>query len=341
MNRSSKGGLQFIDLVEIEVIAGDGGNGCISFRREKYVPKGGPDGGDGGRGGHVIIRGDHHLGTLIDYRYRKVIRAGRGQHGKGKNQHGKDGRDAFVRVPLGTVVKDALTDEVIADISSPVDVIIAKGGRGGRGNASFATPEDRAPRRREMGGKGERKRLVLELKLIADVGIVGQPNAGKSTLLSRLTRANPKIAPYPFTTLTPNLGVLRYGDRDVVVADIPGLIDGAHCGKGLGHDFLRHIERTRVILFLLDVSAGDLNQQLEHLRKEIELYNEDLIKRPFMIAINKVDLLDEVSLKGIEARGIGIPISALTGKGLRDLIQNLLGLMEGCGVRKNEREEKS
>lgn len=341
MNRSSKGGLQFIDLVEIEVIAGDGGNGCISFRREKYVPKGGPDGGDGGRGGHVIIRGDPHLGTLIDYRYRKVIRAGRGQHGKGKNQHGKDGGDAFVRVPLGTVVKDALTDEVIADISSPVDVIVAKGGRGGRGNASFATPEDRAPRRREMGEKGERKRLVLELKLIADVGIVGQPNAGKSTLLSRLTRANPKIAPYPFTTLTPNLGVLRYGDRDVVVADIPGLIEGAHSGKGLGHDFLRHIERTRVILFLLDASADDLNHQLEQLRKEIELYNQDLTKRPLMIAINKVDLLDEVSLKDIEARGIGIPISALTGKGLRDLIQNLLGLMEGCGVRENEREEKS
>jgi len=341
VNRSSKGGLQFIDLVEIEVIAGDGGNGCVSFRREKFVPKGGPDGGDGGRGGHVIIRGDKHLGTLIDYRYRKVIRAGRGGHGKGKNQHGKDGKDAIVRVPLGTVVKDASTGEVIADISSEIDFIVARGGRGGRGNASFATPEDRAPRKREEGEKGERKRIILELKLIADVGIVGEPNAGKSTLLSRLTRANPKIASYPFTTLTPNLGVLKYGDRDIVLADIPGLIEGAHLGKGLGHDFLRHIERTKVILFLLDVSRGDLDSQLRSLRRELELYNVELIRRPSMVAINKVDLLDEEALRRIEEKRLGIPVSALTGKGLGELVKGLLGLLEGCGVMDDDREHRS
>lgn len=341
MNRSSKAGLQFVDLVEIEVIAGDGGDGCISFRREKFVPKGGPDGGDGGRGGHVIVRGDRHLGTLIDYKYRKVIRAGRGQHGKGKNQHGKDGKDVILRVPLGTIVKDAETGELVADISSERDVVVAQGGRGGRGNAAFATPQDRAPRKREEGEKGERRRLVLELKLIADVGIVGQPNAGKSTLLSRLTRANPKIGPYPFTTLTPNLGVMAYGDRSVVVADIPGLIEGAHCGKGLGHDFLRHIERTRMILFLLDVSAGDLGGQLESLKRELELYNRDLVERPSLVAINKIDLLDTSSLRKIEKQGIGIPISALTGKGLQKLVKSLLGVLEGCGVNQDEKGQRA
>ena len=328
MNRQSRGRSQFIDIVEIEVIAGDGGDGCVSFRREKFVPKGGPDGGDGGRGGHVIVRADRHLNTLIDYKYRRVIRARRGQHGKGKQQHGRDGEDAIVRVPVGTVVKDAATGQIICDLSDEGEVVVARGGRGGRGNAAFATPTDQAPRRREKGEPGEHRRIVLELKLIADVGIVGQPNVGKSTLLSRLTRAHPKIAAYPFTTLTPNLGVLVYGDRSIVLADIPGLIEGAHDGKGLGHDFLRHIERTKALLFLLDATNPDVEGQLEALRRELSLYDEKLATKPSVVAVNKVDLLPEAERKLLSQRSTPLAISALTGYGIRELIQQLLGLVD-------------
>ncbi len=328
MNRQPKGRSQFIDIVEVEVVAGDGGDGCISFRRERFVPKGGPDGGDGGRGGHVIVRTDPHLSTLIDYKYRRIIRAKRGQHGRGKQQHGKDGKDAIIRVPVGTVVKDATTGEVICDLSNEGEKIIAKGGRGGRGNASFATPTDQAPRRREKGQPGERRRIVLELKLIADVGIVGQPNVGKSTLLSRLTRAHPKIAAYPFTTLTPNLGVLTYGDKSIVLADIPGLIEGAHDGKGLGYDFLRHIERTKALLFLLDAVARDLDEQLDALRNELRLYYENLATKPSLIAVNKIDLLPQSELDKLDLNPDIIPISALTGYGIPELIKKLLALTE-------------
>jgi GTP-binding protein len=318
----------FVDLTEIVVIAGDGGNGCVSFRREKYVPKGGPNGGDGGRGGDVVVRTDQHLSTLIDYRYRKTIRADRGQHGRGKDQHGRNGKDAVVRVPTGTVILDAATGEVLFDLGAEGEAIVARGGRGGRGNAAFATSTNRAPRRFEEGGKGEKRRIILELKVIADIGIVGQPNVGKSTLLRRLTRARPKVAAYPFTTLHPNLGVLVHGDTGIVLADIPGLIEGAHAGKGLGHEFLRHIERTKVILFLLEAKAGPLPEQLKSLQHELSLHGAGLSGRPFLVAVNKVDLLSRKDLDRLRHDESALPVSALTGYGLRRLVQRLVGLVD-------------
>jgi GTP-binding protein len=319
---------RFVDFAEIVVVGGAGGNGCMSFRREKFVPKGGPDGGDGGDGGAVIIRADPHLSTLIDYRYRKVIRAARGAHGKGKDQHGRNGKDAVVRVPLGTVIRDAATDEVLFDLARESEVVIAHGGRGGRGNAAFATPTDRAPRRCEEGARGESRRIVLELKVIADVGIVGQPNVGKSTLLSKITKARPKIAAYPFTTLAPNLGVLSYSGTTAVLADIPGLIAGAHAGKGLGHDFLRHIERTRVILFMIESLGGSYADQLETLRSELFLHDIRLSDKPYLVAVNKVDLLPADDLGRLEADESVIPISALTGYGLRRLVRAVIQVVE-------------
>jgi GTP-binding protein len=318
----------FVDLTEIVVIAGDGGNGCVSFRREKYVPRGGPNGGDGGRGGDVVVRTDQHLSTLIDYRYRKTIRADRGQHGRGKDQHGRNGKDVVVRVPPGTVILDAAIGEVLFDLGAEGEAIVARGGRGGRGNAAFATSTNRAPRRFEEGGKGEKRRIILELKVIADIGIVGQPNVGKSTLLRRLTRARPKVAAYPFTTLHPNLGVLVYGDTGIVLADIPGLIEGAHAGKGLGHEFLRHIERTRVILFLLEAAASPLPEQLESLQHELSLHGAGLSGRPFLVAVNKVDLLSRKDLDRLRHDKSALPVSALTGYGLRRLVQRLVGLVD-------------
>ena len=322
----------FIDVVSIEVVAGDGGRGCVSFRREKFVPRGGPDGGDGGKGGDVIVRADSHLSTLIDYKYRRIVRAGRGGHGMGKKQHGRDGEDATVRVPVGTVVKDASTSEVIADLVEPLDVIVARGGRGGRGNAVFATPTDQAPQRSEDGRPGERRCIVLEVKLIADVGIVGQPNVGKSSLLKMMTRARPKIADYPFTTLSPNLGVLRYGERDIVLADIPGLIEGAHLGKGLGHEFLRHIERTKALLFLVDATDPDPGATLETLRRELSLHSCDLAAKPYLVGINKADLLPEGKRRSAKRKIKGILISAVTGYGrdaLARAIADLVGKKEG------------
>jgi GTP-binding protein len=310
----------------------------VSFRREKYVPKGGPDGGDGGRGGDVIVRGDDHLNTLIDYRYRKVIRATRGQHGKGKDQHGRDGKDAVIRVPRGTVLRDATTGDVLYDLADTPEVVIARGGAGGRGNAAFATSVNRAPRKREEGKSGETRRIVLELKVIADIGIVGQPNVGKSTLLSRLTKARPKIGSYPFTTLRPHLGVLVLGGRQVVLADIPGLIEGAYTGKGLGHDFLRHIERTKAIVFMLDATGVALKDQLETLRSELSLHDTRLAARPHLVAVNKVDLLSRGALKALKQEGFAVAISALTGYGLRRLARDIVDVVErtereGCDGR--------
>ncbi len=311
----------FIDIVEIEVIGGDGGNGCMGFRREKYVPKGGPDGGDGGKGGDVIVRGDPHLSTLIDYKYKRIIRAGPGAHGKGKNQHGKDGADRAVRVPVGTVVKDVATGEVVYDLVVANEVIVAKGGIGGRGNAAFATPTDRAPRRTEEGRKGEVRRIILEVKLIADVGIVGEPNVGKSSLLRKLTKARPKVGDYPFTTLSPNLGVLRLGDRDIVLADIPGLIEGAHLGKGLGHEFLRHIERTKVLLVLVDATKPAPRETLRTLLRELSLHSRSLQAKPNVVGINKVDLVSPEERKKLERECPGVLVSAVTGYGLGALVR--------------------
>jgi GTP-binding protein len=321
---------RFIDLAEITVVAGDGGSGCVSFRREKYVPKGGPDGGDGGRGGDVIVRTDDHLDTLIDYRYRRTVRATRGQHGKGKDQHGRNGKDAVIRVPPGTVLLDGSTGGVLHDLAGKSEVIIARGGAGGRGNAAFATSVDRAPRRREEGQKGETKKLVLELKVIADVGIVGQPNVGKSTLLSKLTKARPKIGAYPFTTLSPHLGVLAKGGRKAVLADIPGLIEGAYTGRGLGHEFLRHIERTKAIVFVLDAATGPLPEQFETLHSEILLHDASLAERPYLVVANKVDLLTEQETALLKAGKFGVPVSALTGYGLEGLALDILDLMESA-----------
>ena len=248
--------MQFVDYVKIHVKAGDGGRGCVSFRREKYVPRGGPDGGDGGRGGHIIFRATDALNTLLDQTYHREYRAQRGQHGMGKKMHGKNGEDLIIPVPVGTILKDAETKDILIDLDRKgLQVVIAKGGRGGLGNSHFATSTRQAPRYAQPGEEGEEKWLILELKLLADVGLIGLPNAGKSTLLSVISSARPKIADYPFTTLTPVLGVVKLEDyRSFVVADIPGLIEGAHRGVGLGFQFLRHVERTSILLHLVDIS---------------------------------------------------------------------------------------
>jgi len=316
----------FIDQAKIYVKAGDGGNGCLSFRREKYVPRGGPDGGDGGDGGDVIIQVDRNLRTLLDFKYRQHFRAGRGEHGRGKNQHGRRGEDVIIRVPPGTVVKDAETGRILGDlVDHGSSILVARGGKGGRGNARFATPTNRAPRKYEPGGKGEERVIELELKLIADVGLVGLPNAGKSTLLSRLSEARPKIADYPFTTLEPVLGIVRY-DRfnSFVMADIPGLIEGAHKGRGLGIRFLRHIERTKVLVYLVDCTRPDVKADFDVLRKELGLYSEKLLEKPQILAITKIDLIGGRSLREEVSKAVDIPvceISALSGKGLRELLR--------------------
>jgi GTP-binding protein len=290
--------MKFVDYVKIYVKAGDGGRGCVSFRREKYVPKGGPDGGDGGKGGDVIIRASSELHTLLDHRYQKTYKAKRGEHGKGSNMKGKDGEDLIIQVPIGTVVKDADSEEILADLDEDgKDLIVARGGKGGLGNAHFATPINQTPRYAQPGQKGEEKWIILELKLLADVGLIGLPNAGKSTLISIISSARPKIADYPFTTLTPVLGVVKYKDyQSFVVADIPGLIEGAHKGAGLGHQFLRHVERTSILLHLVDVSdylQSDPVGDFEKIQKELELYNPELINKPFAVVGTKIDIAYE------------------------------------------------
>ncbi len=325
---------KFVDYAEIYVKAGDGGNGCVSFRREKYVPRGGPDGGDGGRGGHVIIRSSLDLNTLLDHKYKKTYKAARGEHGMGKNMHGRDGEDIIILVPVGTVVKDAQTGELIADLDKPdMEVIVARGGRGGLGNAHFATPTRQAPRFAQKGEKGEERRLILELKLLADVGLIGLPNAGKSTFLKAVTSARPKIAPYPFTTLTPNLGVVKTGDfKSFVIADIPGLIEGAHEGAGLGHQFLRHVERTKILLHLIDISefAHDPVTSFETVNKELGLYSPLLLQKPQAIIGTKTDIMGDgrnlLKLKTYcEEKGFDFfAVSALTHKGIESVIKYLV-----------------
>ncbi len=285
--------MKFIDQTTVRVVAGSGGSGCSSFRRESFVPKGGPDGGDGGRGGSIFVQGDGQLSTLLDYRYRSVWKANRGQHGMGSNKTGKSAKDIYLPVPPGTVIRNADSAELIGEILEPGDVVrVAKGGRGGRGNARFATPTHQAPREWEPGEEGEERRIELELKLIADVGLLGQPNAGKSTLLSVLSAARPKIAEYPFTTLTPQLGVVGLGTgRSFVLADIPGIIEGAHEGRGLGDRFLRHVERTKTLAYLIPLDSEDVQAVYDLLRSEAEAYSPLLAVKPHVVVFTKQDLL--------------------------------------------------
>jgi GTP-binding protein len=332
--------VKFVDEAKIYVKSGNGGNGCVSFRREKFVPRGGPNGGDGGNGGDVIIIARENMSSLLDHHYKQHYKAGNGEHGKGSDRHGKNARAILVPVPPGTVVKDFVTGETLGDLTKDGEtLVVAKGGRGGRGNARFATSTNRAPRYAEPGEKGEEKTLLLELKLLADVGIIGFPNAGKSTLISRISAARPKIADYPFTTLIPNLGVVSYDrGKTFVVADIPGLIKGAHEGAGLGIKFLRHIERTRVLIHLIDLSPvteRDPIEDYQAMNKELEAYSPDLGKKPQIIAPNKIDITESrEKLEEIKAyfKKLGIkvfPISSATGEGVNKLINEVVRRLEG------------
>jgi GTP-binding protein len=323
----------FIDRVKIFVKAGHGGQGCVSFRREAYVPKGGPDGGDGGKGGDVIIRADKQLGTLIDLKYQQHYYAEKGKQGRGKQQSGSDGKEIIIRVPVGTMVNDAETHTLIVDMDrDDREYIIARGGRGGKGNAFFKSATHQAPRFAQPGEDGEEQWLFLELKLLADVGLVGFPNAGKSTLISRISAAKPKIADYPFTTLSPVLGVVKpEGRSSFVVADIPGLIENAHKGAGLGFEFLRHVERTSILLHMVDVSGmvpGDPVENFKKINKELELYSQILMKKFMAVAATKIDAADTARLDELAAycRENGFrffPISAVTGEGLASLLNFL------------------
>jgi GTPase len=320
----------FIDEVRILVKAGDGGNGCLAFRREKYVPRGGPSGGDGGRGGDVIVVADPHENTLLRYRFNPEHKAGRGRHGEGSNRTGADGRSITLDVPVGTVVYDEANGERLFDFAEPGQhFLVARGGRGGRGNARFATATHQAPTEHEPGQPGEEKRLRLELKLLADVGLVGFPNAGKSTLISRISAARPKIADYPFTTLEPNLGVVQFADfRSFVVADLPGLIEGAHLGHGLGIQFLRHIERTRLLAHLVDVSDAtgrDPVRDFDTVMEELSSFSPELVQKPMLLVATKMDAAQDprrvASLRAVAAAR-GLPffeISSVTGLGIEPL----------------------
>lgn len=331
--------VKFVDEVRIEVHAGRGGNGCVSFRREKYVPRGGPDGGDGGKGGDVVFEATERKQTLLDFRYKRSYRAQRGRHGQGKDRHGRSGEDLILMVPVGTLVKDASTGEVLADLNRPGERWTAvRGGQGGRGNARFVSSTRQAPRIAEEGKEGESRELVLELKLLADVGLLGFPNAGKSTLIAAVSAARPKIADYPFTTLVPNLGVVAFRDAPpFVMADIPGLIEGAHQGAGLGLRFLRHIERTRVLVHVVDAAAVPRQNPLAPYRvieRELVHYSEKLAHKPRLTALNKIDLLDDPKdrerlLQQYQSLGHpAVAISALTRQGLDDLLKAIVQVLK-------------
>ncbi|OGJ90881.1 MAG: hypothetical protein A2268_09565 [Candidatus Raymondbacteria bacterium RifOxyA12_full_50_37] len=311
-----------IDRATITVTAGNGGNGCVAFRREKYIPKGGPSGGDGGDGGNVFAVGHKDVNTLINFRYNQLFEAGKGEHGKGSNMYGKDGQDVFIPLPLGTVIMDQ-ERRIICDMQNHGQtLLLAEGGKGGKGNTHFKSSIRQAPRFATPGKPGIERKIILELKLIADVGLVGEPNAGKSTLLSKISNAHPKIADYPFTTLEPHLGIVKAGDDfSFVVADIPGLIEGAHDGKGLGHEFLRHIERTKVLVYLLDLGAAQPpSVVLRKLRNELKLYNPALLSKPSLIVLNKTDIKKGAGgIRASKKRPV-LAISALKGIGLQKLI---------------------
>ena len=331
--------MKFADEARIHVKAGDGGDGCVSFRRERFVPRGGPNGGDGGKGGDVILQADAQLVTLLDLTYPKQFRAQKGSHGRGKDQTGKNGENLIIQVPVGTLVRENQTGEVLQDLLFDGQrYVVAEGGRGGRGNARFATPTIRAPRRAEKGEKGRERWLGLELKLLADVGMIGYPNVGKSTLLSRISSARPKIADYPFTTLVPNLGVVnREGHRPFVAADIPGLIEGASKGAGLGLTFLRHVERTRLLIHLMDVSEGPSRNAVndfQALNRELKAYDPSLQKKKQLLALNKIDL-PSVREKAVDIENqfekMGhrlYLISGQTGEGVEELLEKVFLAIE-------------
>jgi GTPase len=321
--------IMFVDRVKVQVKAGDGGNGVVSFRREAFIPRGGPDGGNGGNGGSVYFVAEPQMHTLLDFHYVHLYAAERGEHGSGARCTGKSGNDLTVKVPVGTRIYDG--QELLADLNQAGQhALIAKGGRGGLGNSEFASPTNRAPRKATPGKPGDEKSLLLELMLMADVGLVGLPNAGKSTLLSVLTSARPKIAPYPFTTLHPNLGIVRPSEfTSFVLADIPGLIEGASEGKGLGFDFLRHVERTRVLVYLVDASSENPREDLKIIKAELKKWNPDLIKRPSLVVLSKGDLAPE----GFKPKGtLKRMISAANGNGLEALVQEIWNLLQSAPV---------
>ena len=331
--------MMFVDQAKIIIQSGSGGNGCVSFRREKYVPNGGPDGGDGGKGGAVIFEVDPHSNTLYNFRHKRKFKASNGEPGQGKRCHGKDAENLIIKVPRGTLIKEASSGKVIADMAhTDSKEVILKGGRGGKGNQHYATPTMQIPKYAQPGQAGKELEVVLELKSIADVGLVGFPNVGKSTLLSRVSNAKPKIANYHFTTLNPNLGVVSIGDKEFVIADIPGLIEGAAEGVGLGHEFLRHIERTKVLVHVVDVASVEGRDPIDDIEKilfELETYNKSLLEKPQVIAANKVDVLydDNESLQKLketfDPKGVKVfPISAATGSGIKELLYHISQLLE-------------
>jgi len=342
--------MKFFDEAKIEVIAGDGGNGVASFRREKFIPRGGPDGGDGGRGGSIWATADRNLNTLIDYRYTRIFRAQKGENGRGSDCYGKAGEDMELRVPVGTVFTDIGSGEVLADLDADGKrALIARGGQGGLGNLHFKSSTNRAPRQCTPGGEGERRDLRLELKVLADVGLLGMPNAGKSTFIRAVSAAKPKVADYPFTTLQPNLGVVRVDhNRSFVVADIPGLIEGAAEGAGLGHQFLRHLQRTRVLLHLVDIAPFDPStdplKEAKAIIKELKKYDEALYKKPRWLVINKIDLVPEEERKAriaslVKGYGKGVRhfvISAIDGAGCRELTFAIMEHLEEQRSHENE-----
>ncbi len=338
--------MKFIDQAKIYVKAGDGGRGCVSFRREKFIPRGGPNGGDGGRGGHIIFTADRNVNTLLDVKLKQHYRAEKGAHGMGKDMHGRNGKDHVIRVPVGTMVKEAETGEMLADLTKEEQKFIAaKGGRGGLGNSHFKSATRQAPRFAQPGESGDEKNLIMELKLLADVGLLGLPNAGKSTLISAVSSARPKIADYPFTTLSPVLGVVKYGDYgSFIIADIPGLIEDAHKGTGLGFQFLRHVERTSVLLHLVDISEtaeGDPVENLEKINNELTLYSQDLISKPRVIAATKLDIkgagkrLDRLAQYCKDKGYDFYPVCSVTGEGLKELISYLAQKVEKHKYRKH------
>ena len=324
--------MKFIDQASLRIKAGDGGHGCIAFLREKFRPKGGPCGGDGGKGGDVIFVGNDNLNTLLDVSLNKHYKAKNGQHGKGKNMHGKNGEDVIINVPLGTIIKNSKTKQIIIDVTKSNErYVILKGGNGGFGNARYKTKIQTAPRIANDGQVGQELEIDLELKVLADVGLVGFPNAGKSTFISKVSNAKPKIADYPFTTLTPNLGIVRYGHfQSFVIADIPGLIEDASKGKGLGSQFLKHIERTSVLAFMLDPTQGEVAEQYEKLNKELASHNKDILKKKSIILITKKDIYqDKIDLKVLPKEIQKHFISSVTGDQTDNALADISDLLEG------------